>query len=162
MKITDIKTNIYPSLINGTLEKPSQNLPSKEEGLNLDALKKIYGEKTLKKIGVIDCKTCAERTYVDGSDDPGVSFKTPGKIAPEVSASVVLSHELEHVSNEQAKAQAEDREVVSQSVTLHASICPECGKSYIAGGVTKTVTQNKKEYGLPDDFLKGVHLNQEV
>lgn len=162
MKITNANTNLYPSLVNGTIQKPSEITPGKEGGLNLDALKKIYGEKTLKKIGVIDCKTCAERTYVDGSDDPGVSFKTPGKIAPEASASVVLSHELEHVSNEQAKAQAENREVVSQSVTLHASICPECGKSYIAGGVTKTVTQNKKEYTLPEEFLKGVHLNQEV
>ena len=30
--------------------------------------------------------------------------------------------------------------MVSQSVTLHTDICPECGKPYISGGTTRTVT----------------------
>ena len=45
------------------------------------------------------------------------------------------------MAHEQAKAQREDRKVVSQSVTLHTDICPECGKSYISGGTTRTVTK---------------------
>ena len=36
-----------------------------------------------------ECQTCKERKYQDGSDDPGVSFKTPTQIAPEQAASVV-------------------------------------------------------------------------
>jgi hypothetical protein len=53
---------------------------------------------------------------------------------------VVLAHEYEHVSNEKAKADEEGRRIVSQSVRLESSICPECGRSYISGGVTQTVT----------------------
>ena len=88
-----------------------------------------------------ECQTCKERKYQDGSDDPGVSFKTPTQIAPEQAASAVRGHEQEHVVRERAKAQREDREVVSQSVTLHTAICPECGKAYISGGTTRTTTQ---------------------
>ncbi len=86
------------------------------------------------------CETCEQRKYQDGSDDPGVSYQTPTRIAPENAASAVRGHEMEHVVREQAKAQREDRRVVSQSVTLHTDICPECGKSYISGGTTRTVT----------------------
>ena len=88
-----------------------------------------------------ECQTCKERKYQDGSDDPGVSFKTPTNIAPEQAASAVRGHENEHVVREQTKAQREDRKVVSQSVTYHTSICPECGKVYVSGGTTRTVTK---------------------
>ena len=88
-----------------------------------------------------ECQTCKERKYQDGSDDPGVSFKTPTNIAPEQAASAVRGHENEHVVREQAKARQEDRKVVSQSVTYHTAICPECGKAYVSGGTTRTVTK---------------------
>ncbi|NBH79554.1 hypothetical protein D3Z52_15545 [Clostridiaceae bacterium] len=89
------------------------------------------------------CETCEGRKYQDGSDDPGVSYQTPTRIAPENAASAVRGHEMEHVVREQAKAQREERRVVSQSVTLHTDICPECGKTYISGGTTRTVTAAK-------------------
>ena len=88
-----------------------------------------------------ECQTCKERKYQDGSDDPGVSFKTPTNIAPEQAASAVRGHENEHVVREQAKAQREDRKVVSQSVSYRTDICPECGKTYVSGGTTRTVTK---------------------
>lgn len=91
-----------------------------------------------------ECQTCKERKYQDGSNDPGVSFKTPTNIAPEVAASAVRGHEQEHVSREQSKAQQEGREVVSQSVTIHTAICPECGKVYVSGGTTRTTTRAEK------------------
>ena len=91
------------------------------------------------------CQTCEERKYQDESDDMGVSFQTATNIAPEQVASAVRGHENEHVVREQAKAQREDRRVVSQSVTLHSDICPECGKVYISGGTTRTVTAAEKE-----------------
>lgn len=86
------------------------------------------------------CQTCEERKYQDGSNDMGVSFKTPTRIAPEAAASAVRSHEQEHVVREQAKAEREGRRVVSQNVTLHTEICPECGRVYISGGTTRTTT----------------------
>ena len=87
-----------------------------------------------------ECQTCKERKYQDGSDDPGVSFKTPTHIGPDQAASAVRGHENEHVVREQSKAQREDRKVVSQSVTYHTAICPECGRAYVSGGTTRTVT----------------------
>lgn len=92
-----------------------------------------------------ECQTCAERKYQDGSDDSGVSYQTPTHIAPEAAASAVRGHEMEHVVRNQAKAAREDREIVSQSVTLHTAICPECGKVYISGGTTRTTTAAKAE-----------------
>ena len=97
------------------------------------------------------CQTCARRKYQDGSDDPGVSFKTPTKMNPEQAAAAVRGHEQEHVVREQAKAKRENRKVVSQSVTIHTDICPECGRVYVSGGVTRTVTaadSREEESGL--------------
>ena len=91
------------------------------------------------------CQTCKERKYQDGSNDPGVSFKTPTNIAPEQAAAAVRGHEQEHVVREQAKAQRENREIVSQSVTYHTAICPECGKVYISGGTTRTSSRAVEE-----------------
>ena len=92
-----------------------------------------------------ECQTCKERKYQDGSDDPGVSFKTPTNVAPELAASAVRGHEQEHVVREQAEARREGREVVSQSVTYHTAICPECGKVYVSGGTTRTSTRAAQE-----------------
>ena len=88
-----------------------------------------------------ECQTCKNRKYQDGSDDPGVSFKTATNVAPEQAAAAVRGHEQEHVVREQAKAVREDRKVVSQSVTLHTDICPECGDVYVSGGTTRTTTK---------------------
>jgi hypothetical protein len=88
-----------------------------------------------------ECETCESRKYQDGSDDMGVSFQTPTNIKPEQAASAVRGHEMEHVYREQAKADREGRKVVSQNVTMHTEICPECGKSYVSGGTTRTVTK---------------------
>ncbi|MCL1848366.1 MAG: hypothetical protein FWF83_01650 [Clostridiales bacterium] len=90
-----------------------------------------------------ECQTCKSRKYQDRSDDPGVSYQTPTSIRPEKAASAVRAHENEHVSREQAKASRTGREVVSQSVVLKTAICPECGRVYISGGTTTTVTRAK-------------------
>ena len=99
--------------------------------------------KALETQGV--CHTCENRRYVDGSDDASVSFQTPTKISPSMAAMAVASHEQEHVRNEQARAHRDDREVVSQIVTLQYDTCPECGKQYVSGGTTRTTTRGKSE-----------------
>lgn len=88
-----------------------------------------------------ECKTCENRRYQDGSDDMGVSFQTPTKVDPKAAAAKVKSHEMEHVGRNQAKAEREGKEIVSQSVTIKTAICPECGKVYVSGGLTRTVTR---------------------
>lgn len=102
------------------------------------------------------CETCKNRKYQDGSNDPGVSFKTPTKLSPSQAASAVRGHEQEHVSNERGKALREDREVISQSVVYSTAICPECGTSYVSGGTTRTTTQAKQA----EKFQVGVESGQ--
>lgn len=97
-------------------------------------------EDTQKTASEAECQTCKKRKYQDGSDDPGVSFKTPSHIDPGQSSAAVRGHELEHVVRERARAEKEGRRVISQSVTMQTGICPECGRIYTAGGVTRTVT----------------------
>jgi len=107
----------------------------------------------MKETGKIECLTCKERTYQDGSDDPGVSFKAPGHISPESSAAVVGAHEQEHVNRNQAGARNENKKIISQSVQLFTSICPECGKSYVSGGETRTTTATNKQAAQEESAL---------
>lgn len=86
-----------------------------------------------------ECQTCKERKYIDGSDEGNVSFKAPGHIAPEASAGVVMSHEKEHVANAKREGNKPGNELVSATVSLKTAICPECGRSYVAGGTTRTL-----------------------
>lgn len=97
------------------------------------------------KEGAKPCETCSTRTYTDGSSDPAVSFKSGASVAPQAAASAVMSHEREHVSNNAYSAQKEGREVISSTVQLQGGVCPDCGKNYIAGGTTTTVTANKRQ-----------------
>lgn len=83
-----------------------------------------------------ECQTCKNRKYVDGSNEGDVSFKAPAHIDPNHAAATVMSHEKEHVSNAIAEGSKENKELVQVSVTLHTSICPECGRVYVSGGTT--------------------------
>ena len=89
-----------------------------------------------------ECQTCDQRKYQDKSDDSGVSFQTPTNVDPQAAESAVMGHEMEHVARNQAKADRDGMKVVSQSVTINRQICPECGKSYVSGGVTRTAMKS--------------------
>lgn len=99
------------------------------------------GESTEKTAGrkssPAECETCASRKYKDGSDEM-VSFKSAAHISPEAAATKVRAHEQEHVSNAYKKAAANNGKVISASVSINTSICPECGRSYVSGGETRT------------------------
>jgi len=121
-------------------------LPGQEnEEDALDGKAAAGAESAQEALGEGECETCEKRKYQDGSDDMGVSYQTPTNIKPEQAPSAVRGHEMEHVYREQAKAEREGREVVSQTVTMHTEICPECGKAYVSGGTTETVTRAKTE-----------------
>lgn len=105
----------------------------------------LDGKKTEDVDGTEECETCASRTYVDGSNESDVSFKTPGHISPEASASVVSAHEYEHVRNAMQEDKRPDAELVSVSVSLKTAVCPECGTTYVAGGKTRTLMRYGEE-----------------
>ena len=136
------------ALLNGAPKAEEAKLPGlpgqegdAEDEKALDGKSAQGAESAQEALEEGECETCESRKYQDGSDDMGVSFQTPTNIKPEQAASAVRGHEMEHVYREQAKADREGRKVVSQSVTMHSEICPECGKSFVSGGTTRTVTK---------------------
>ena len=90
-----------------------------------------------RKSSPAECETCKNRKYQDGSDEM-VSFKSATHISPQSAASAVRSHEQEHVANAYKKAAQNNGKVVSANVSIHTSVCPECGRSYVSGGTTST------------------------
>lgn len=91
-----------------------------------------------------ECETCRNRKYQDGSNE-NVSFKAAAHISPSASAARVRAHEAEHVANAYSKAAAKNGKVISTSVSVRTAICPECGTTYTAGGLTKTMIKYPNE-----------------
>lgn len=129
-----------PRPLSGNAEFPEI---SNTEGEEIDF--PFDGKKTEEAEGTEECETCANRTYVDGSNESDVSFKTPGHISPEASAARVSAHEYEHVRNALQEDREPGKELVSVSVSLKTAICPECGKTYVAGGETRTTMRYGEE-----------------
>ena len=75
--------------------------------------------KAMKRSGQMECETCKNRKYKDGSDEANVSYKGATHIDPSGAAS-------------------KDGEVINATVTVKTAVCPECGRSYVSGGVTNT------------------------
>ena len=108
------------------------------------------------------CETCKNRKYVDVSSDSTVSFQTPTRISPAAAPAMVAAHESEHVRNNKLDASNRGRRIISQSVSMQTSICPECGRIYVSGGETRTVsaTDNKQRQNTqPESQPAGVALS---
>ena len=132
------------------------------------------GQDAGKKVDKTDpnyqCQTCENRKYQDGSNEHDVSFKAATKVAPEAAASAVRSHEQMHVNNAYQKAEQDNGKVISANVTIHTSICPECGKTYVSGGTTRTMIKYSNEENpyqknlknLQGGFLRGMNLDMEA
>ena len=120
---------------------------------NVDRVTPVNTDNTVfssRKVSPVECQTCKNRRYQDGSDEM-VSFKTPGKISAGESYAKVMSHEQEHVSNARQKASGENARLISATVSLKLGVCPECGRTYVAGGTTNT----RIEYTEDNPYEKG-------
>ncbi len=98
-----------------------------------------------------ECQTCKNRKYQDGSNEM-VSFKSAAHISPNASGSRVRAHEQEHVNNAFKKASMKGGKVISAAVSIRTSVCPECGRTYVAGGETNTQI---KYYNEDNPYQKG-------
>lgn len=107
-----------------------------------------------RKSSPAECETCKNRKYQDGSDEM-VSFKSPSHVSPERAASAVRAHEQEHVSNAYKKAARENGKVLSASVSIRTAVCPECGRTYVSGGTTRTQI---KYYNEDNPYQKGLKI----
>ncbi len=116
-----------------------------------------------------ECQTCENRKYQDGSNEM-VSFKSAQHISPMASASRVRAHEQEHVSNAFTKAAQDNGKVIQASVTLKTAVCPECGRTYVAGGETTTKIKYSNEENpytkqlkkIQSDALKGQNFDVSI
>ena len=127
----------------------SDHIKNKHDGFNGDC-------------PLCECETCKNRRYQDQSNDSGVSFQQATRMKPEEAVHRVKAHEMEHVRREQFKAKGSNSRIISQSVQIHTSSCPECGKSYVSGGTTRTHTKHSDpdfidlfRVGADDMFKKG-------
>lgn len=122
-----------------------------------DGISKNPGASDVKNVGrassPADCQTCKERKYQDGSDEM-VSFKAAAHISPNAAPSAVRAHEQEHVSNAYKKAEQGNGKVLQASVRLKTAVCPECGRSYVAGGETATKIKYSNEENPYQKALK--------
>lgn len=126
--------NTYSGSFNKTITAPANTTAS-----NPDEIKKA-GRRSSPE----ECQTCKERKYQDGSDE-NVSFKSASHISPESAGARVRAHEQEHVSNAYKKAAQKDGKVINASVSIHTSICSECGRTYVSGGTTNTTIKYSNE-----------------
>ncbi len=110
----------------------------------VDGTKGVEDSRAAKRVGKAECQTCKSRKYKDGSDEM-VSFKSATHISPQSAGAAVMAHEQEHVSNAYKKAALNDGKVLQASVQLHMGVCPECGRSYVAGGTTSTKIQYNED-----------------
>lgn len=97
-----------------------------------------------RKSSPAECETCRERKYQDGSDEM-VSFKSAAHISPNAAGTTVRAHENEHVRNAYHKASEGNGKVLQASVSIKTAICPECGRTYVSGGETRTRIQYQNE-----------------
>lgn len=157
--------NPYANVTVGT-EKVTPTEPAK----GVEAGQPVDSKKVAKSDPSYQCETCQNRMYQDGSNENDVSFQTASKISPEAASSAVRGHEQMHVQNAYQKAEQDNGEVISASVQIHTSVCPECGKTYVSGGTTRTqikygneenpYQQNLKN--MQGGFLRGINLDMKA
>lgn len=111
-----------------------------------------------RKSSPAECETCKNRKYQDGSDEM-VSFKTAQHMDPSEAATRVRAHEQEHVANAYDKAAQNNGKVLQASVAIHTAICPECGTTYVAGGLTTTKIKYSDESNPYQKDMKARHAD---
>ena len=127
--------NTFYPVYNSTPVSPVSQSPAVRRGSEVPEEAK-QGQ----KVGKGECQTCKNRKYVDGSNENNVSFKTPGHIDPGTSA---------------AEGSKENKQLVSVSVSLQTSVCPECGRVYVSGGKTHTaIRTSNPEPSNPYDKIQ--------
>ena len=109
-----------------------------------------------KRVSPAECETCKNRKYQDGSDEM-VSFKSAQHISPQAAMSRVRGHEQEHVSNAYKDAAQNNGKVLQASVSIQTSVCPECGRTYVSGGLTHTKIAYSNEENPYTQARKDLH-----
>ena len=164
-----IGKNVYESMYAPTNKIGKEALTGVGQAEEIGRVEQKAGRTDSKKVDSSECMTCKNRKYVDGSDEGNVSFKAPGHIAPGSSAAMVSAHEQQHVANARREGSKDNAKLVSATVRLKLAVCPECGTSYVAGGLTSTTIkyseenpyeQNRK--GVEGDALRGNYEDEKV
>lgn len=159
--ITGYQQNPYSSYIGGSTGTTDTDMDTQ------NGLKKIGQDDGTKEK---ECQTCKNRKYQDGSNEANVSFKSAAHVSPQAAGAAVRAHEGQHVSNAFKDAAQNNGKVISATVSIHTSVCPECGRSYISGGDTRTQIKYYNESNPYQQDLKttdgiklrGANVDQEA
>ena len=127
------------------------------------------GTKETKETQKAECQTCKERKYMDQSNEGDVSFPAHTLTARGQAPALVMDHAGFLGLNGVAEAQKQNKRLVSVSVSLKTGVCPECGKTYIAGGTTRTkmLTYRENPYdqgrkAVEGTMLRGMNFDQKL
>ena len=127
------------------------------------------GTKETKETQKAECQTCKERKYMDQSIVSDVSFPPPHLSAPGLAAQMFWTPAGVHVQTGCAHGKKQKTRLVSVSVSLKTGVCPECGKTYIAGGTTRTkmLTYRENPYdqgrkAVEGTMLRGMNFDQKL
>lgn len=146
MKKNDMDMTPWERLQAEELEKVENDKVKEEKLERTEEKKEKIEEEKEEGEENAECETCANRKYLDGSDEM-VSFKSAAHISPESAGTRVRAHEQEHVNNAYEKAELKDGKVQFASIAIHTSVCPECGRTYVSGGTTTTtIKYNNDDY----------------
>ncbi|MCL2188562.1 MAG: hypothetical protein FWC16_06480 [Defluviitaleaceae bacterium] len=85
-----------------------------------------------------ECVTCATRVYQDDSTDGGVSMQSLTNLTPYEAPAQVRNHEMEHQHRDRIAFEEQGMDVVLQFIEMHTSVCPECNRVYVSGGMSTT------------------------
>lgn len=160
MKVDRVKMTSHPRMVNNksnislNTDIKVQRIPSRKEFL--DSLVKTYGEKELKRLGVLECKTCAKRnTEIDEES----SFANVYKEDSNINTNAGMLKELEHDKTDSKK---KDGEVTHKKEGTPISICPECGRKYVHGGAVDEVKVGDNLYGPSIELFEGIKMDERI
>ncbi len=98
-------------------------------------------KKSIKGVNKITtCRTCAERISADSSDEASMDTKEMTE--------KITSSEQDDMAEHIAHTSSND-DIKNRYMSMHISVCPECGKSYIKGA------QNSKSATKDDPATQG-------
>ncbi len=142
------------------VENQIERLEVKEDKSGNKSTDELSDAEKRRRFDSFECSACENRRYQDGSDDSGVSFQNPTKVNPAAAEGAVRAHENQHVTRNKAEADREGRKIISQTVTIKHATCPECGKNYVAGGVTRTTTAPDNSKQINSSISKADNSNE--
>ena len=81
-------------------------------------------------------------------------------ISPADAPAAVRNHEMEHQQRDRIAAEERGHNVVLQFIELHTSLCPECNRVYVSGGMSTTQSVETQEDEAPLSLIDALQMTR--